>query len=277
MNTTLIPDIIVPLNDEIPDIIVPLNDEIHQLAKQFAKEQTTPEKREQVLLNTYSVYAVHTYLNWVEINSQLDLSYSWHPFHQKISNVADLMLPGLGKIECLHIKPEQSNIKEIKVSSDALSNRFGYVIVQFTETINQVKLLGFVLPKYVDIKAQKLNLDDVKPLDDLLLHIFHLEESIKILEKELEGKEDNKNFDIVKETILDKQLPQIITEFYDFYDDGNYKTDDDYIEKAANIFLPQKEVELLKGDEDEVLEMIGEIQDFAEELLEKFAEIWQEN
>lgn len=58
---------------------IPLGSEAHKWAQQFATEQTTPQKGKKVYLNTLAVYAVHTYLSWFQIETNLAQSDSWQP------------------------------------------------------------------------------------------------------------------------------------------------------------------------------------------------------
>ena len=124
-----------------PYITVPLDRESYTIAEKFAAQQTTPKLGKQVYLNTLAVYAVHSYLNWLRIPTDLPGSDSWHPELQVLSDVADLLIPGIGKLECCPVLPGETSFLR---SSEITEDRIGYVAVQFGETLDQVKLLGFV-------------------------------------------------------------------------------------------------------------------------------------
>jgi hypothetical protein len=257
-------------------ITIPLDSSALKIAYEFSQHQDNPIKKEQVFLNTLAVYSVNTYLQWVEIATNLDLSYSWHPIHQKMSNIADLMIPNLGRIECYPLKPNQ---EEIVVSYEALRKRIGYVFVQFQDSLEQVELLGFVLPK--DIKPS-LSLTELKtilkPVDYILSHIYNLQESIALLESETE----TLSIEPVKETVALLSPIDIISHFQQIYQEEEPYN---YSEKCANIllgeYLSPEEIEgdlaiALAKDRQLSIESRAELQDFAFQLLEKMAEIWQE-
>lgn len=138
----------------------------HEWAAKFAAGQTSIAKGKKVYLNTLAVCAVRQYLSCV-CQLDLDLSHgdSWQVEVQGILDVADLVIPNVGKIECL---PVLSNMTEISVPPAAIDERVGYVIVQFSERLDRVELLGFVAkPEGEIILFQQL-----QPLEDLLDLIY---------------------------------------------------------------------------------------------------------
>lgn len=144
---------------------VPLGQEAHALARQFAAEQATPQKGKQTYLNTLAVYAVHSYLKWLQIESDLSQGDSWHPFKQALFNVADLVLPDIGKLECRPVQPGES---AITLPPEAMENRIGYVAVQFSEHLNEVELLGFVRAVDISPDSEQISIAILQPLDALL-------------------------------------------------------------------------------------------------------------
>ena len=150
---------------ETPCITVPLEREAHRLARQFATEQITSKKGKQVYLNTLAVYGVSSYLKYLQIQTDLSQGYSWQPGMRALFNVADLFLPGVGKLECRPLLPgEIACSLPLEVKSD----RFGYVVVQLSKRLDSVQLLGFV--KAVDIcdDSEQILIADLQPLDALL-------------------------------------------------------------------------------------------------------------
>ncbi len=157
-----------------PYITVPLDREIHTIAEKFAAQQATPKLGKQVYLNTLAVYAVHSYLNWLRIPTDLPGSDSWHPELQVLSDIADLLIPGIGKLECCPVLPgENSFLRYSEITED----RIGYVAVQFGQTLDQVKLLGFIRPcsdrKY-DRYTKPILLTNLPTLEILLDYISDL-------------------------------------------------------------------------------------------------------
>lgn len=71
--------------------LVSLNREAHEKALEFAVNQSTPELGKRVDLNTLAVYAVHSFLGWMEIETDLNASDSWNPFLGSIVDTADML------------------------------------------------------------------------------------------------------------------------------------------------------------------------------------------
>jgi hypothetical protein len=149
-------------------IIVPLGGEAHAMAGQFAAEQATPDQGKRVYLNTLAVYAVHSYLKWLQIETELSQSDSWHPSLQTLSDVADLVLPGIGKLECRPVLPGETTFL---IPPQAMADTIGCVAVQFSESLDEVQLLGFVRPVDTSTVATQLAIANLQPLDVLLDYI----------------------------------------------------------------------------------------------------------
>jgi Protein of unknown function (DUF1822) len=145
---------------------VDLDRTAHQWAAKFAASQTSIAKGKKVYLNTLAVCAVRQYLSCV-CQLDLDLSHgdSWQVELQSILDVADLVIPNVGKIECLSVLP---NITEIPVPPESIDERIGYIIVQFSERLDRVDLLGFVTKPAGEI----ISLQQLQPLENLLELIY---------------------------------------------------------------------------------------------------------
>ncbi len=142
-----------------------LTQEAHQYAEQFAAEQATPEKGKQVYLNTLAVVAVQTYLKWINIKTAIHQSDCWDSYSRIIFNVADLVLPNIGKLECRPILPGE---KEFYLPPEVTDNRIGYMAVQFAEDLNQVQLLGFVSGRNINQFQESISLTEIDSLDALI-------------------------------------------------------------------------------------------------------------
>lgn len=153
---------------ETPLITVPLGRKAHAIAGQFAVEQATPQKGKQVYLNTLAVYAVHSYLKWLQIESDLSQSDSWHPSLVTLSDVADLVIPGIGKLECRPVLPGETRFV---IPPQATEDRIGYVAVQFSESLDEVQLVGFVRTVNASLEPQQIAIANLQPLDTLLDYI----------------------------------------------------------------------------------------------------------
>ncbi|MGB3511746.1 MAG: DUF1822 family protein [Microcoleaceae cyanobacterium] len=144
---------------------VPLSQEAHGYAEQFAAEQLTLEKGKQVYLNTLAVVAVQTYLKWLDIQTAIQKSDCWQRSLRAIFNVADLVLPNIGKLECRPILPGE---KELFLPPEVTDNRVGYMAVQFEEDLNQVQLLGFISARNIDESQESIPLTQIQSLDSLI-------------------------------------------------------------------------------------------------------------
>ncbi|MFL9458677.1 MULTISPECIES: DUF1822 family protein [Nostocales] len=141
-----------------------------KLARQWSKQQATPEKKQQVLLNSLSVSFVNFYLNCMGFETDIEASDSWNPVQQTLMNVADLQIKGLGKLECL---PILENAQSIYVPPEVQSNRVGYVAVQISQNLREATLLGFV-KKFTE---ESLSINQLQPLE----HLFYcLEECTQL-------------------------------------------------------------------------------------------------
>lgn len=136
---------------------VPLGIEAHYRASEFASEQVNVEKSKQVYLNTLAVYAVHRYLKWLGVKTDLTQSDSWHPILRNRWNVADLVINIIGKLECRPVLPGETTVS---LPPEIRDNRIGYLAVQFSENLDTVQLLGFT-------KTATTGLLDIRQLGSL--------------------------------------------------------------------------------------------------------------
>ncbi len=159
-------------NLEEGQLSVPLNPEAHSLALEFAKEQRNPKKGKKVYLNTLAIYAVHSFLKWLQIESDLTQGESWNPALRALFDVADLVLPGLGKLECRPILPEENDcLLPIEVTDD----RIGYVGVKMAENLQEVYLVGFI-PEIDSLEPpERLAIPDFQPIEALAEKIRFLQ------------------------------------------------------------------------------------------------------
>ncbi|MBW4575777.1 MAG: DUF1822 family protein [Aphanothece sp. CMT-3BRIN-NPC111] len=162
-------------------VTVPLRKEAHYWARAFAAEQATPHKGKRVYLNTLAVYAVHTYLKWLQIDTDLDDGDSWHPGVRPLFDVADLVIPSVGKLECRPVLPGETSFT---LPAEVLEDRIGYLAVQFKETLNEVDLLGFVPTFDPSDPPDEVETDELLPIEDLIDHLSLIREEIEFLESD---------------------------------------------------------------------------------------------
>ncbi len=151
-------------------LTVPLGKDAHRLALQFASEQATPLKGKQVYLNTLAVYAVHRYLKWLPVETTLTQGDSWHPGVRAIFDVADLVLPNIGKLECRPVLPGEVAFElPVEVTTD----RIGYVAVQFNRQLDSVQLLGFAPANTSSEQRKEIPVAELQSIDALIDNIHY--------------------------------------------------------------------------------------------------------
>jgi hypothetical protein len=123
-----------------PTIAIPITAKARQQAQQFAQEQANPAKQRQVYRNTLAVAAVQTYLQWMEVTVDCDRSFSYQPQERFCLDVADLYLPGIGRLEC---RPVELEATDCAIPIEVQSKRLGYVAVAIDEANFEARLLGF--------------------------------------------------------------------------------------------------------------------------------------
>jgi Protein of unknown function (DUF1822). len=164
---------------ELPLLTVPLELKAHELARQLAAVQSTVQKGKRVYLNALAVYAVHSYLKWLQIETDLNCSDSFNPAKTALANVADLVIPGIGSLECRPVLPGETTIF---LPEEVIENRIGYVGVQFSDRLDSVQLLGFAPSLDSSNPPQQIAVAELMPIDTLIEQITRLEEALAFLE-----------------------------------------------------------------------------------------------
>jgi Protein of unknown function (DUF1822) len=154
-------------------IPIKLKNEAYSYAKKFAGEQATVEKGKQVYLNTLAVYAVHSYLEWMDFKTDITQGDCWNPSIRAIFDVADLVLPGIGKLECRPVLPGETTIN---LPPEVMSDRIGYIVVQFEEKLDKVNLLGFCPLDNPENTPEEIQISELKSLEEMTEYLGDLEE-----------------------------------------------------------------------------------------------------
>ncbi len=140
---------------------VPLTLKAHHTALMFYQQHSDAHKAKQVYLNTLAIDAVRAYLSWLGIATDLQASDSWNPALQALADVADLEIPGQGRLECRPVLPGAT---VCYVSPEAWSNRIGYIAVLLDADLQTATLLGFV----PSVDAEELPLERLQSIVTLL-------------------------------------------------------------------------------------------------------------
>jgi hypothetical protein len=168
---------------------MPITQKAIRLAWQFASEHKHPQRVEQIYLNTLALLAVRDYLTILDLETDLTQCDSWNPVIRMFEDVADLYIKGLGKIECRPIRIIHQNgengkenslanlPKMCRVPIEAREERIGYIVVEIDEDAKEARLLGFS----PTAETGELVLSDLHSLDDFLIHLEHLSESLEDL------------------------------------------------------------------------------------------------
>ena len=155
-----------------------------ETALQFARLQPTLEKRCQVYYNTLAVCVVNDYMQMLGIDTDLSASDSWNQVLHLVADVADLMLPGLGRLECRSVTPEslQSNTPICYIPPEVPDDQIGIVVVEIDPELQQATLLGFS----PTVPTTELAINQLQTMDDLLDRLEDIKtENIPILVTQL--------------------------------------------------------------------------------------------
>jgi len=200
-------------------ITIPFQESDRKCAEKFAADQPTAEQNQQVYRNTLAVLAVNTFVQELRYETDLDAGDSWHPVIRMFHNVADLVLPGIGKIECCPVKAGE---EAISLPSEVRENRIAYVAVGFAETFDKVKLLGFMPAVEIGDETEKISLSELKPIEELLDYLYRIESGISELQPEIEElisslDEDDPVEKAVREILARQSIAEIVAKFNRVY------------------------------------------------------------
>ncbi len=143
---------------------LPISETARDTARSFAQQQPTREKAARVLLNTLSVLTVSYYLDLMGVSTDINAGDSWNPIMRFGTDVADLEVPGVGKIEC---RPASINDEFCYIPAETWGTRAAYVVVVIDECLQEAKIMGFVK----ECSTEVLHYDELLPLEDLVAHL----------------------------------------------------------------------------------------------------------
>ena len=151
-------------------LTLPISQSARITAQQFANQQPNPEKAEQVRLNTLAVWVVNDYLEMMDIPTDLQASDSWNSIMRLCGNIADLEVPSVGRLEC---RPVQEHQQICSIPPETWEERVGYLVVQFDESLQEARLLGFM----PSVATETLPLEQLQPLEAFIDHLSQLRQS----------------------------------------------------------------------------------------------------
>lgn len=247
---------------ELPLLTVPIELKAHEMARQLAAVQSTVQKGKRVYLNALAVYAVHSYLKWLQIETDFNSSDSFNPTKTALANIADLLIPGIGSLECRPVLPGET---AIFLPDEVIENRIGYVGVQFSDRLDSVQLLGFVPSLDSSNPLQQLAVAELMPIDTLIEQITRLEEAIAFLET------DDPVAIQVRARVETRSQSNIVAQL-----ERIYRTCEEYEWRYAGGEMLAGSAAGGEFTRESVDSADTDLQDLAEALLEKLAEIWRD-
>ncbi|HSF75519.1 MAG TPA: DUF1822 family protein [Microcoleus sp.] len=267
---------------------IPLEQTARNFALQFASEQANPQKGKRVYFNTLAVWAVNYFLEWMEMETDIDSGDSWNPAMRAVWDVGDLVLPGIGKIECCPVQLGESAISLPEVRE----NRIAYIVVQFAEPFDKVKLLGFIPAVDIQEETKEISLTNLKPVEELWDYLDRIELAIPLLQGEIEellsdlGEDDPVQAQ-VRENLQNKSISEIVAILNKVWHSSE-KSDWGYEggkalagSGSSSRGLGNRDISFSR-DKSSPVEKASDIEEdvkaelnlIAEDLLEKLAEIW---
>lgn len=155
---------------DLPMISIPISEHFREFALKFAQEQPTQSRQKQVYLNILAVQVVNYYLQLLEVETDLEASDSWNAYVRLVDDVADLVVPNSGKLECRATIGD--DFLSLSIPPETGENRVGYVVINIDKTCRAAKIIGFL--KTVD--NLEINIHQLQPIEDLIehLHIVYL-------------------------------------------------------------------------------------------------------
>ncbi len=255
---------------EIPLITVPLGREFHARAKELttkAMQLANPTNKHQigkrVYLNTLAVYAVDSYLRWQAYQADFSQSNSSDPILCSRWDVADLMIPGIGKLEC---RPIGEGETVLTLPSEVTEDRIGYFLVQLGEHLDSATLLGFV-PAFAPSNLPKqIAIANLQSLDAFLEYLDRLE----LANNFFQG--DDPVAVRVREVLENNPFSEIIAQL-----ERIWRSETDPEKPYAIKDILAGSTAGLKTDRESITiddELEIELLELAESLIEKLAEIW---
>jgi hypothetical protein len=139
-------------------ISISLTHAMRDRAWRSAQRHGAREKQGEVYRNLLAVQAVETFLHRMGVVTNAEESYSYDLAAQLTLDVADLMIPGVGRLECRPVNP---TTVYCDIPTETGCDRLGYLAVAIDG--EQAKLLGFLS----EVQGERVLLASFGPLTEL--------------------------------------------------------------------------------------------------------------
>jgi Protein of unknown function (DUF1822) len=154
---------------------LPISQSARTTAQAFAQQQPTSQKAAQVLLNTLSILTVKYYLDLMGIDTNLNVSDSWNPVLRLCTDVSDLEVLGIGRLEC---RPIDASLNRCYIPAETWNQRIAYIVVMIDEYLLEAKILGFS----PSVETEELPLSQLQPPEALTAHIKQYQQIKQLVE-----------------------------------------------------------------------------------------------
>jgi len=253
------------------NLTLSLTKENHAVARQFAGEQDTVEKGEKVYLNTLAVCAVENFVQWLNLETDLTAGDSWNSVIRLFNDVADLVIPNLGKLECLPVLPGET---VITLPPEVTEDRICYIAVQFQEQLNEVQLLGFMPALDPEEPLSQIEIANLQPIENLVDYLDRLESAQDFLCSDDEvAIKVRKRLNTESFSEIVAQIERIVRTCKPYnwrYAGGDFLANYVNSEQGIAFRSPASRSERDESNRSQN----SDLQELAEDLLEKLSEIW---
>lgn len=140
--------------------ILPIKASARQLADRYASEHPNPIRAEQIRRNTLAVNIVSNYFQMFGITTDPNASESNKLIDRLCDDVADLVVLGVGRLECRPTLPDSTTCY---VPSNTWEDRKAFIIVCLDEPNREATILGFI----TEVTTEEIPLISLQPIDDL--------------------------------------------------------------------------------------------------------------
>lgn len=242
---------------------VPISEDDRAQAQAFARQQLSSDKAQRVYRNTLAVLAVNTYLQWQQFSTDLSAGDSWSPMNLIYEDAADLMILGLGKVEC---RPILNLNAPLPIPAELWYDRIAYITVHLNQKGTEARLLGFLPPSEPEDARREVPSSQLQSMDDLMDYFERLELGQQVLEETIAESEQLQHrwSDPYHQLMIVAQLERI------------YRTERPYrwLTKVEGV-ISGRDLETTPVREGTIsTERIG-LKDMAKRLLNRLAEVWE--
>ncbi|MDV2998026.1 MAG: hypothetical protein N4J56_007731 [Chroococcidiopsis sp. SAG 2025] len=244
-------------------ICVPISAEDRVQAQAFARQQLSSDKAQRVYWNTLAVLAMNIYLQWQQFTTDLSAGDSWSPMNL-IYDAADLMIVGLGKVEC---HPILNLDAPLPIPAEIWYDRVAYIAVHLNQSATQARLLGFLPLSEPENVRREVPPCELQSMDDLMDYFERLELGQQVLLETIAESEQLQQrwSNPYEQLMVVAQLERI------YRIEQNHRL---WRVKGERLLSGSDSKASVRREINSLTERI-ELQDIAERLLKRLAEVWE--